>query len=208
MEELRSTDNLDREIIEDARRKAEKVARDADRECADIAARVSAMVRERREEKERELSRLVESHREDARSRLPLEMARRNASFVDAKVLESLDAWFASLKSERRVSLYETLIERYARAIGHRRVKVRAAGISEAEARTMIERVLGPGSVVSLSVLDRNDARKEGFTNGLVLEAEDRSVSCRATDDELSRVILEDRREEIARALFGGRLPE
>ena len=52
MEELRSTDILDREIQSDARKKAENILKKADRQCADILNSVGKTIEDARAAKE------------------------------------------------------------------------------------------------------------------------------------------------------------
>ena len=97
MEELRSTEILDREIRDDARRKAEKILKDADRGCAAIASEVAARIAELRAAKEAEIAARLESYRRDSESRLPLDKERRLVSFIDSSVTSALEQWFRDI---------------------------------------------------------------------------------------------------------------
>ena len=208
MEELRSTEILDREIRDDARRKAEKILKDADRDCAAIAVEGAARIAEIRKAKEADGAARLESYRLDAESRLPLDKERRLVSFIDSSVIAALEEWLKDIGPERRLALYGTLLARYRPVIGERRVRVSCAGYSADSARALAERSLGSGSILSVADIDGTEAALLGFTDGFLIVAEDRSFSCRATREELTGTILEDRRQELAEALFGGRLPE
>ena len=52
MEELRSAEILDKEIQDDARKKAEKILRNADSQCDQIMAQVESRLEEAKKEKE------------------------------------------------------------------------------------------------------------------------------------------------------------
>jgi V/A-type H+-transporting ATPase subunit E len=207
MEELRSTETLDREIRDDARRKAEKILKDADAECASIAASVASRIALARAEKERVAAENLAHYRSDAESRLPLEKERRIASFIDSSVRAALDAWFEGIGEDRRLALYENLLARYKTVLAGKRIKVLCAGYSIDAVGAIVARALAPISEVQVSAAPLS-APPAGFSDGFVIETEDRAVLCRVTREELFHGILEDWRQELAESLFGGRLPE
>ena len=208
MEELRSTEILDREIRDDARRKAEKILKDADRGCAAIASEVAARIAELRAAKEAEIAARLESYRRDSESRLPLDKERRLVSFIDSSVTSALEQWFRDIGPERRLTLYGSLLARYRPTFGGKRVRVLYTGYSADAARALAEGALGSSSILTVDELKSAEAARIRVSDGFLAVAEDRSLSCRATREELTRSILEDRRQELAEALFGGRLPE
>ncbi|HNY17174.1 MAG TPA: hypothetical protein PK542_06205 [Treponemataceae bacterium] len=208
MEELRSTEILDREIRDDARRKAEKILKDADRDCAAIESEVAARIADLRAVREAEVAARLESYRRDSESRLPLDKERRLVSFIDSSVISALELWFRDIGPERRLALYGQLLARYQPMFEGKRVRVSCAGYSQDAARSLAEGALGSGSVLAVAELDGAEAARMRVSDGFLVEAEDRSLVCRATREELTRAILEDRRQELAEALFGGRLPE
>lgn len=213
MEELRSTETLDREIRDDARRKAEKILKDADAECASIAAAVASRIAVTRAEKEKLAAENFAHYQSDAQSRLPLEKERLVASFIDSSVRAALDAWFEGISAERRLGLYESLLVRYKAVLADKRVTVSCIGhsiesVGALVARTLVPGVATAGDAMRVVLLEGAEASRAGFSDGFVIETEDRAVLCRATREELSRGILEDWRQELAESLFGGRLPE
>ena len=207
MEELRSTETLDREIRDDARRKAEKTLKEADAECASIIATVASRIALTRAEKEKLAADNLVHYRSAAESRLPLEKERRMAVFIDLSVRAALDAWFERIDAERRLRLYESLLSRYKPVLAGKRVKVSCAGYSVDAVAALVARALAPVSEVPVVFLEKAEASRAGFSDGFVIETDDRAVLCRATREELLRGILEDWRQELAESLFGGRLP-
>lgn len=221
MEELRSTEILDREIQEDARRKAERILKASEAECAEILAAVDARVEATRREKEAEYVRRAESHARDSDSAVPLEKQRRLVSFVDREVRSALDAYLALLPTTRKDALLVSLASRYASALAGSPVTVRAVGIDAARARAIVERALGSVSISSVredSVADFAASCAAGnscapatpagsLAEGIVLESADGVVSCRATMGEIREGLLSTKRQEMADALLGGRLP-
>jgi len=199
---------LDREIQEDARRKAEKILKAADAECAAAEAGVASRVEDTRRIKEAEYAKRLDAYRDDAESTLPLEKERRLVSFIDASVNEALDAWFEDIGTARRLSLYSALLERYKPILSDKNIHVIFAGYSASEVRSCVEPIFGNEKIFSVAEAGAARSASTGFTDGILVETEDRSVACRATREELRAMLLSDKRQELAEALLGGRLPE
>jgi len=208
MEELRSTDILDREIRDDARRKAEKSLAASEAECALIASETASRLDADKASKKDECAKALASYERDVAAAIPLEKERRLVSFVDAEVRSALDARLADLGPTGRLSLYGRLLSRYSPRFNGVPVRVFSVGFAPADARAAADRAFGRERVVSSEPLDPERAARAGCSDGIIVEAEDGSIVCRASIEEVRGEILDSRRQELAEALFGGRLPE
>ena len=208
MEELRSTEILDREIQDDARRKAEKILKDGEKEAGKILDDVSLRIETIREEKRREYERLAESYRADAESAIPLEKQRRIVSFVDNAVMSALADWFDGIGPERRLGIYTGMIRKYLPILGEKTVTVHCTGYESAKVGDILCKLFESSSRCTIRELSVGEAAKLGFTDGVQLETDDRSVTCRATREELFAELMDEHRQELALKLMGGRLPE
>lgn len=208
MEELRSTEILDREIQEDARRKAEKILKTSEAECRQILDDVARRIERVRSERAEEYRAAVEAYLKDSASAVPLEKQRRLVSYVDESVNAALGAWLELLGPARRLALYSGILSRYRPAVGSSPLVVRAAGFSESDARAAVTAALGTTSITLFESVSGKTVASAEFDDGILIESVDGSFSCRATSAEIREELLSNRREEIACALFGGRLPE
>ncbi len=208
MEELRSTEILDREIHEDARKKAEKVLKAAERECERIQSETEARIAAAGQEKKKDYEKKLEAYRQDAESSIPLEKQRRFVSLIDSSVRKALVEWFEGIGKERRLALYRSKLERYVPNLGTARIRVREIGYAESEIAELVEKTVGTGRLTGVTLISEAQSRVEGVVDGLIVETEDRSVLCRVTRAELFAELLSEKRQELAEALFGGRLSE
>lgn len=202
MEELRSTEILDREIQDDARRKAEKILKAGEGECRLIAEEVAERIAAFRTEKEREYAGKLDAYLRDAEAAIPLEKQRKLVSFVDNAVQEALDLRFRDIGEAGRLALFAGLLERYKTVLGGARVTIIYSGYSGNGIREFAERVFGAAGISSIT------AAQDRSFDGLTVETEDRRILCRATLAEIRDELLSSRRQELANALFGGRLGE
>ena len=212
MEELRSTEALDTEIRNDARRKAGKILEKAEESAGALLADVDKKVQD-----------AVDAARQSSRSRLalyekninaslPLEKERRLVSYIHNAVIEAMNAYFDGLGEAKRLDIIRGLVERYRTVLSGTEVHALAVGIDVAAAEKMLRKLLG-ASLLSCKAGDSQmlmDEAVPGFTRreGLVLRSADGQIVCRLTLDEKVKEILDTQRAELASTLFCGRLPE
>ena len=105
MQELRSTDILDKEIQSDARKKAEKILKKADSDCAEILASVNVNIDNARTEKENFFSAKLEAYEKDQKASIPLEKQRFEVSFIQSAVLSKINIYISGLSEEKCIEV-------------------------------------------------------------------------------------------------------
>ncbi|MDR1971670.1 MAG: ATPase [Treponema sp.] len=112
MEEIQSTEVLDREILEDARRKAFRIIKTAD---DTVKANTLAWEKKTAQAVE-DLKRRFEERRgkssEEIMARLPLDKRRSESEKIEALVEAALDGWYEAQSRERILSLLEAELRR------------------------------------------------------------------------------------------------
>lgn len=215
MEELRSTEILDREIQDDARRKAEKILKAGEAECRGIADDAAVRIASFRAQKEAEYARRITACRRDSEAAVPLEKQRKLVRFIDSSVQEELDLWFRSIGADRQLSLFAGLLERYKTVLGDQPLNISCFGYEPETIRDLAEKVFGVDRIASVTAPAAAPAPAATSANGavhdadgLTVETADGRILCRATLAEIREELLSARREELSTALFGGRLGE
>ena len=212
MEELRSTEILDKEIQEDARKKAGRILRDADAEAAKILAAVDSRVAAIRKEKENAYEQKIAAFKRDAEAALPLEEKRFLVSFEGNAVCAAINSYLKNLAAEKRLELLDHLLVRAATVIAGKQVNAEFFGIPQKAALLLLQKRFGSG-VQSCTEIAFEKTGLAGISGidiheGMVLETADRQIRCRITLDELVSNVLNESREELTRTLFSGRLPQ
>ena len=103
MEELRSTEILDKEIQNDARKKAERLLEKADNESKflieDVKNRISLAEKERSEENNEKL----EKYKKNLDASIPLEKERFLVIFIQDSINKAMDNYFSSLSQNEKI---------------------------------------------------------------------------------------------------------
>ena len=105
MQELRSTDILDKEIQADARKKAERMLAKADSDCAKLLASVDTDIEKAGAEKEEFFAHKLEAFEKDRMAVVPLEKERFKVSFIQNSVIQNINKYLEGLSEEKRLSL-------------------------------------------------------------------------------------------------------
>ena len=214
MEELRSTEILDKEIEADAHKKAEKILADAGREAGKIAAGVEDRVKTALEEKSALYKEKISLLEKNAEAYIPLEKERFLVAFYDEQVSEALNGYFASIGKEERLSLLENKLEQCAFALKGRKMSVSYfGGLKEEDAGSVAGKFFEK-DIVSYSEIQFEKSGEEAVKGneiheGIIIKTEEKdSVKVRLTMDELIRELKDKYSYELSSTLFGGRLPE
>ena len=105
MQELRSTEILDKEIRSEARRKAEAVLTRADEECKRILDGVDNKIEAARQEKQVFYDKKFAAFVKDIEASSPLEKQRFEVSYVQTQLMKAVNEYLAALSQEKRIEL-------------------------------------------------------------------------------------------------------
>ena len=212
MEELRSTEILDKEIEADARKKAEKILARAEEESAAILAEVGHRVEEASKQKESYYAEKLSHFEKSLEEALPLEKGRFLISFYAEAVSTAFNEYLENLGEEKRLALVGKKLENLPQTLFEKKINASVFGFKVSEAKKMLEKSLGKNLAgVSEVVFEKSGEEAEPgnkFHEGIILSSEDGFVKIRLTIDQIVRETKDKYSEELAKTLFGGRLPE
>lgn len=208
MEELRSTEILDREIQAEARKKAEKIIRSAEAEAKSIEDNVSERLAEAKAEKQERNAQKLESFRKDLEAALPLEKERFLVSYIQSSIDRGMDEYFSSLSDEEILSLFAEMLSGFDGKIKNQSFRAFVYGLDMEKTENALRKKI---SLLSAEKTEFNKILPEksfGIKNpkGIILETEDRKIRLRLTLSEIVSQFEEDFRQELYAELFGGRI--
>ncbi|MDR2101130.1 MAG: ATPase [Treponema sp.] len=211
MEELQSTEVLDREILEDARKKAFRTLKTAE-ETLNTQGEVwkKKLDRSVAELRERYNGRIA-AVREEILARLPLDKRRARSEKVESLLQSAMGEYLSSLERQRVLSLLEAELrggfEEYARYRDppDPAPQLRYRGLERHEAEVLLRRALPPGTETAGVCWDIREAdTAAGFWGKFpALQVITRSVRITASIETAAETLLEDKRAELVRALLG-----
>jgi V/A-type H+/Na+-transporting ATPase subunit E len=212
MEEVLSTEALDREILEDARKKADRILKDAEKEKAVLVAEGAARIAEAEAAlRKRYEERLVEFER-NLENSLPLEKNRKRMRHLDSVLTEALDSFLSSLDAETVEAALGRLLRGAKGAFAGRTVEAEYCGIDRSAAERLVGSAVDDGKIASLA-----PSAEGGYVGCLLRSVAAESAEgaarragrseetrFRATVADVRAYLLERKRGDLAQALFPG----
>lgn len=199
MEELRSTDILDREIAADARKKAERLLQRADADGKALLDAVPLRADEAKKQMEAEASTRAASFKRNLDASIPLEKERFKVSFMQKSITQAMEVFVKSCSKEELLSF---VVARYNKAKGELCNKedtafcMTVAGLDKEEARKAFEKA--GAKIKECKGVDASNI----LDTGVVLQGE--NVKATFTLEKIVSEIEDNSRAELAAALFGG----
>lgn len=196
MEILRTSEALERQILEDARRKAGRILEAAEKDLAALASEGEARAAREAVRIQADCDAKILALRREMEAGLPLEHLRARLIFTERAVREALGAYFESLGQEDLERVLSAMLRKPAALLGGAKLRVSFAGMEAAAARRIVGKAF-PGAVIEEVSVRADGAR------GLVLSTADGRALFRATLEDLEQILLEERRAQMAAALLG-----
>ena len=196
MEEIRGTEALEREILEDARKRADRIIRKAEENARLLGAQTEQRIKEAKAALLSEYQIKKKTAELEMLSRLPLEKARLDILYRDEILRKALKEALASMNPrlfglwcvKRLVCQVELVRKSPAKVLVH--------GL-DSETMRDIGALFGQGSDISIEEASTMKVR------GLIVEPMDASYRISITENDLLEWLLDEKRGELAAALFG-----
>ena len=112
MEELRSTEVLDKEIRSDSVKKAEKILAKADESAKQLIDGVQDRVEKAKSDAEKISAEGIAVYEKNINASLPLEKQRYLVSYIYGSIIEAMDKYFESIGDKKRLLVIKSLCER------------------------------------------------------------------------------------------------
>ncbi|MDR2942718.1 MAG: hypothetical protein LBV17_09035 [Treponema sp.] len=199
MEELQSTDILDREILEDARKKAHRILKAADDTIKSKSAEWETKLKGTLDELEEKYAKNSKSITEEIMAVLPIDKQRARAKKIEELLNSAVETWYSRLNRQRVLGFLQTeLSKRLAScggfsASGGIQAYIHKVEANEAEA--ILKAVL-PGKTCTIEKTQSTDAYPS-----IILENQE--IRIYASIGKAADFILGEKREELIAALLG-----
>lgn len=207
MEELRSTEILDKEIQNAARKKAERILAKADEDCKALENSVDEKVEKAKKEVEALFSNKLDAIKKDSEASVPLEKQRLLVSFIQDQIIKNINNYLDSLGEDKRIDLVLKSADEAASRL-EEGVKLIAYvyGFNIKKCEKSLKKVFGSKlSKVEETVFGKISIEESliELKEGIILVSEDTKLKIRFTLCEIVNEVLDKYREEMKDALFG-----
>jgi V/A-type H+/Na+-transporting ATPase subunit E len=196
-------EELERQVMEEARRKAARIRQNAEAELGRARQEEERKLTAERARLAGERDAHVRALRERLEAALPLDLMRVRLSYVESAIREEMSAMIASLGDREAEQAIGAALSRAAASFAGKSIIVTAVGIPEKEAEAVARAALPSAVVGRVRSASPEAGAAAGASRGVLIESEDGRTRFRGTLAELQAEILEERRQALAEALFG-----
>jgi V/A-type H+-transporting ATPase subunit E len=204
MEEIRTTEVLDREILEDARKKADRILKNSVAEIDAIRSEWKVKTDGAIADLEKRNAEKLSIFARNLDDSLPLEKKRKRIAFLDVRLVGALAGYFSRLDQTRIETLLARTLSRASGVFSGRDVRVEYCGI-DGKAAARIVRMALPG-IGTPEFIEREPTGSR-FTGCLVRASGTEKAGgllFRATLEDFEAYLLDRKREELVKSLFQG----
>ncbi len=196
MEEIRTTEALDREILEDARKKADRILKTVEQSAQaaedEWKERIEADLNALRANYERKAA----ERRTELKARLPLEKRRLRAERSNSLLSKAVRDYMGALDRTSALALLGRELDRRINVIQSRKIRIESSGLTEAEIKALIHNRIAEADWTIEKIKP-----DPGKLPSLFIECGDCRI--RIGLGEFADELLRENREELARALLG-----
>jgi hypothetical protein len=217
MEELNSTEVLDREILEDARKKAFKILKTADDTVQSKDKSWERKTRRAIEGIRKTYAAKTERFREETMARLPLDKRRLRSETAEASLKEATDAFLSGLGRDALLSILERefacRLEAGGAVLPEPGMSASAkafkpvlyySAMSAAEGKEILKRALALSKIENSGGLEKAELTEDnGLSKFPALVLDTPEFRIKASVEAAAGELLKNRRAELAAALLG-----
>ena len=204
MEELRSTDILDKEILLDAEKKAVRLRERAETESKKILEQVESRVEEELQTAKDVLAKKLSNFERDLNASVSLEKERFLVSFVQDTILKKVNEYSDSLSEEKKLSLCINRAKKI--DLKDRKFNAFVYGFDLNKAENELKKILGT-ALIKVEKTEFNKILYEDFSldknEGIILISENEDLKSRLTLSQIFGEVIDKYRDELATSLFG-----
>ena len=204
MEELRSTDILDKEILLDAEKKAVRLRERAETESKKILEQVESRVEEELQTAKDVLAKKLSNFERDLNASVSLEKERFLVSFVQDTILKKVNEYSDSLSEEKKLSLCINRAKKI--DLKDRKFNAFVYGFDLNKAENELKKILGT-ALIKVEKTEYNKILYEDFSldknEGIILISENEDLKSRLTLSQIFGEVIDKYRDELATSLFG-----
>ncbi|GHV90004.1 hypothetical protein AGMMS50268_05070 [Spirochaetia bacterium] len=200
MEELQSTEVLDREILEDARKKAYRILKTADDTVKTNAAAWDKKARDAAAELKQRYAERSKRVAEEIMARLPLDKQRAESEKIEGLIGSAVDNWYAGLGRDRVLSILEGELRKRLEVcpeFNAANFRVVFHNLDQKEGEGLLKKVLPQGK------WDSEAAPADGANKYPEIIIDSKTVKITASIQMVTGSLLGDYRSELTEALIG-----
>ena len=203
MEVLHSTDVIGEEIKEEARKKADRILKNADLEIETLRNTLNEKLEKLEKEQKEIYSNKIQKYKDSVFVTLPLKKWKEKVEYVENVLNEALEAYFTSLSMDKKLKIIKTMLEKFTHIVDGKNIILKYAGFPKEEARQLVSSIFSNVDIKECREALYSEKRFAGVYEGLIIEDSEKTFICKAGMEQAKKNIFDEKKEKLAKALLG-----
>ena len=203
MEVLHSTDAIGEEIKEEARKKADRILKNADLEIETLRKALTEKLEKLEEEQKEIYSDKIQKYKDSIFVTLPLKKWKKKMEYVENVLNEALEAYFTSLSMDKKLAIIKGMLEKFKPIIGSKTITIKYAGFDKNEASKLASSIFSSANIKECEKANHAEKHLSGVYEGLIIEDAEKTFICKAGIEQAKQNIFDEKKEMLATVLFG-----
>ena len=116
---------------------------------------------------------------------------------------ESLQTYFSSLSVNKKLEIIKTMLEKFKAIVDGKTIVLKYAGFDEEDSKKLVTSVFSNINIEKCEQASYSEKRFVGVYEGLIIEDIEKTFICRAGMEQAKQNIFDEKKQMLAKALFG-----
>lgn len=203
MEVLHSTDVIGEEIKEEARRKADRILKNAYLEIEALRKTLNEKLEKVEEEQKEIYANKIQEYKDSVFVTLPLKKWKKKVEYVENVLNEALEAYFTSLSMDKKLKIIKTMLEKFRVIVDGKNIALKYSGFDKNDIQSLVASVFSNANIKECEEASYLEKRFAGVDEGIIIEDIEKTFICKAGMEQAKNNIFAEKKENLSKALFG-----
>lgn len=203
MEVLHSTDVIGEEIKEEARRKADRILKNAYLEIEALRKTLNEKLEKVEEEQKEIYANKIQGYKDSVFVTLPLKKWKKKVEYVENVLNEALETYFTSLSMDKKLKIIKTMLEKFRVIVDGKNIALKYSGFDKNDIQSLVASVFSNANIKECEEASYLEKRFAGVDEGVIIEDIEKTFICKAGMEQAKNNIFAEKKENLSKALFG-----
>jgi hypothetical protein len=203
MEVLHSTDIIGEEIKEEARKKADHILKNAELEIEALRKGLDERLEKLEEEQKEIYSSKIKKYKDSVFVTLPLKKWKKKVEYVENALNEALKSYFASISVDKKLEIIKIMLEKFKNVVDGKTIILKCSGFDKEKIQKLSLSIFSTVTIKECREASYSEKRFADVYEGVIIEDIEKTFICKAGMEQAKKNIFDEKKDMLAKALFG-----
>ena len=206
MEVLNSADVIGEEIKEEARKKANLILNNAEKEIERLRSSEEKRLKKLKDEQTEIYKKKIDQYKQATFVTIPLKKWKEKTSYIESHLNLSLQKYFTDLSTNERLFVIKKELKNFKDIVFQKKIIVRYTGFENEKIEKLVLSTFPDCKITELKEATHSERRFANVQEGIIIEDAEHTFLCKAGLEQAKMKIFSKIKEDLFFALFGSAL--